>query len=182
MILYYSGAANYEESQSSPHLSLGGYISSVAIPNDRVGATLRSISALNKSRNSKQLLMAVLKNTSGSEATNVTIYYDYPTDGQYKLELAFVSPSVDGDSNPIFEKIQSANDLPLSATFAEYNGVANEVNIGSVANDATVGIWMKATLISANIVPKTDQEIYDAFVADETDLTEEEINFSITYD
>ena len=187
MKLYYSGASNFEDSQFDINKALGNYISSDELPNDRLGATFRSVTSLVKSRNDKQVFMLILKNTTGSAVTNVTIFTTYPQDGEsndigkYKVELAFVTPTTDGDGNPVFEKIASSNSLPLTGSFAEYNRTANEIDIGSINDGDSVGIWFKATLVPANNVVLTDQQLYDNFTNAVTLDTEEEISMSITY-
>ena len=187
MKLYYSGASNFEDSQFDINKSLGNYISSDELPNDRLGATFRSVTSLVKTRNDKQVFMLILKNTTGSTATDVTIYSIYPQDGElndigkYKLELAFVSPTTDSDGNPVFEKISSPNSLPLTGTFAEYNRVGNAVNIGNINDGDSIGIWFKATLIPANNAALTDQQLYDNYTNSVSLETEEEINFVISY-
>lgn len=190
MILYYSGASNYQESQKNPTLSLGNYISSDAVPNDTLGATFKEISSLVKSRNDKQIFMLILKNTTGATTSGITIYYDYPTNdedeviGKYKLELAFVNPTLDSQGNPQFERINSSSSSPLVGTFQEYNTIANQATIpGSLTANQTLGIWFKVTLVSENNVPLTDQQLYNNYIADPQIIqeTEQEINFIINY-
>ena len=181
MILYYTGASNDAEAQTKVPLSLGNYVSSSPVPSGQVGATLRDVTRLAEQNNNKYVFMLALKNTTGSAATDVTIYYDYPSDNQYSLELAFVSPTADSDGNEVYEKILSTNSLPITGTFAEYSGVGNATNIGAIADGVSVGIWFKATLVAANIAEPTCDELYASFLADETDETEQEINFAISY-
>jgi hypothetical protein len=181
MILYYTGASNNAEAQTKINLSLGNYVSSSLVPSGHVGATLRDVTRLTKQNNKKYVFMLALKNTTGSLATDVTIYYDYPTNNQYRLELAFVSPSTDLASNEVYEKILNTSSLPITGTFAEYSSVGNAVNIGNIANGVSVGVWFKATLIPASIVAPTCDALYAAFLAEEEEITEQEINFSISY-
>jgi len=187
MRLFYSGASNYEASQFDVNKSLGNYISSDEVPNDRVGATFRSVSELVKSRDDKQVFMLILKNTTGSDVTDVTIYYDYEQDGEsnniskYVLEVAFVAPTTDSDGNPVYEKIMSSNSLPLVGDFNEYDGIANQIDIGGLTANETVGIWFKATLNNANNQPLTDQELYDNFTNNVALAESQDIDFVITY-
>tara|TARA_R110002020_G_scaffold78595_1_gene197527 strand:- start:216 stop:749 length:534 start_codon:yes stop_codon:yes gene_type:complete len=176
MNLYYTGAANLDEAQQNPTLSLGNYISSTQVPNDFLGATFEEISKLKITRGSKQVFMLALKNTTGSTATDVTIYYDYPTSNKYSLQLAFVSPS-----NDLFEKIPSNQSSPLSATFVEYSGVGNAVNIGDIANNAYIGVWFRAELVASNVDQLTCDELYDNYVAETVTPTEESLSFVISY-
>jgi hypothetical protein len=176
MNLYYTGASNLNDAQENPNLSLGNYISATLVPNDFLGATFSEVSKLKKSRNSKQVFMLALKNTTGSTATDVTIYYDYPTSNKYSVELAFVSPS-----SGVFEKIASNQASPLSGTFAEYSGVGNAVNIGDIDDGDYVGIWFKSTLVAANVAQSTSDELYADYVAETVIPTEEELSFVISY-
>lgn len=184
MILFYSGASNYEDIQSDINLSLGQYISNTQVPNDVIGATFGSVSILKKSRNDKQVFLLVLKNTTGSDVTDILIHYDYPDPvegGKYILELAFVNPTLDSDGNPVFEKIPSPNSLPLTGSFSEYNGITNQVNIGNLNSDQTIGVWFKSTLNQANNVNLTDQQLYDNFADNKNLDQQEQINFVINY-
>lgn len=187
MQLYYSGASNFEESQRDINLSLGNYISSDIIPNDQLNKIIRAVSELVKSKNDKQVFMLILKNTTASTVTDVTVHSVYPQNeelediGKYKLELAFVSPATDSEGNPVFEKIVAPNSLPVTATFAEYNRVDNAVNIGNIDSGSTVGIWFKVTTVDVNVAPKTDAELYEEYLAGTNLDTQEEITLSISY-
>tara|TARA_X000001382_G_scaffold8122_2_gene5903 strand:+ start:15160 stop:15738 length:579 start_codon:yes stop_codon:yes gene_type:complete len=191
MRLFYSGAANFEAPQPNVSQSLGNYISSDQVPNDRVGATLSSISRLIKQDDDKQVFLLVLKNNTGSDATGITIYYDYPTidvEGvptpinKYKVELAFVDPAIDSNGDPIYEKIDSSKSLPLTGTFAEYVGSGSPAAIGDLSNEQTIGIWFKATLDPTNNTPLTDQELFDNYESGNVvDQSKETISFFIEY-
>ncbi len=187
MKLYYTGAANAGDSQTRPSMSLGNYISSVEVPNDMLGATLGEISRLLVQENKKQVFCLALTNTTGSTATDVTIYYDYPVNeddepiNKYKLELAFVTPTEDSDGNPYFEKISSNQASPIAATFDEYDGEANEVNVGNILSGKSLGIWFKATLVPENVAEKTCTVLHEEFEAGTEVEKQQEISFSISY-
>jgi len=181
MILYYTGASNNNEAQPKVNLSLGNYVSNSPVPSGQIGATLNNVTKLTEARNDKYIFMLALKNTTSSEAVDVTIYYDYPTDNQYKLELAFVSPSTDSLGDELYEKILSTSSLPITGTFAEYSGVGNAINIGNIVAGESIGIWFKATLIAANIAEPTCDELYSDFTNEVEEVKEQEINFSISY-
>lgn len=181
MKLYYTGASNSGEVQDKVSLSLGNYVSSTETPNDTLGATLEEITNLKISRNSKQVFMLALKNTTGATVTDVSIYYDYPDDNKYKLELAFVSPATDSNGDEYYEKISSPQSSPLQATFTEHSGVANIINVGDINNGESLGIWFKATLVAANNTVRTCDQIYEDYTNSVVLETQQDLSFIIQY-
>lgn len=141
MILLYTGAQSANAPQINADKSLGGYVSLTGIPNGRLSNIFPTVAKSDVLQNRSLIRMIALKNTTGADVTNVAIYTDV-TGAKTKLKLAAVTPALDSANNSFFESVMDGSSLPYQATLDYHEGVGNAIAVGTIANNATVGIWI----------------------------------------
>lgn len=142
MILLYTGSQSANAPQIVASNSLGGYVSSSPIPNGRIANLFSTIAKGDVTGNKSVIRMIALKNTTGSAVTGVTVYSSIGENSHIKLKLAAVSPALDGNGNPVFESVFDGNSIPYQATLSYHEGSDNSINVGSMAANAVIGIWI----------------------------------------
>lgn len=139
MRLYYTNISTQEGQQTQPDLSLGGFISSTIVPNNSLNNLFADISCYSVAESRDEHIALALRNESGVVANNVTLYFIYPEDTQYSIQMAFVAFNVNGE----IESINSPYDSPYNATFNPADGELNAITIGDIQPDEYIGIWFK---------------------------------------
>lgn len=188
MKFYYTTSGEVESSQRKKSSSLGGYKSSTVIPNDDLNNLFGDITPFGITQNKPIYIGVMLKNETGSDATGITFYFDYPTDPQIaysKLEIAIVSLAQDAEGNYYMEHVDTQYSKPYNATFQESNGVGDSISLPDMVADSMLGMWIKRTIDIEAI--NTDYEDYiskptgsDLYVQKELDI-EDSIDIVIDY-
>jgi len=188
MILYLTLTAGYDEAQSSPQKSLGGYKSSNFIDNDMFGNFFTDITQYTIGQNRNEYIGLILKNTTGGAITGAKIWTVTPATSYSKIEIGVqLSLSTDADGNKYMEYVQSINSKPVQPTIAERELEGNALAIGDMIADAEVGIWIKRSLLISVI--EADQEdlversgdaqsLYQEIVKGTSDSIEVKISYS----
>ena len=78
MIFYYTGSEFYNAVQNNVEKSIGGYLSSSQVPNQSLNNVFSDISKISKEQGLVETKAIVLKNTTGTDVTNVNLYQNYP--------------------------------------------------------------------------------------------------------
>lgn len=161
MRFLYTGAKIFNDKQDNYLLSLGGFISSTIVPNDRLNNIFSDISYLSFTNNTTECKALILENVSGVIVQNVRLGYKYPTNKIFKMEIAAVALSVSSPQQ--IEKIANSTDIPYYANFAEAMISQDEttddsINIGNLANNARIAIWFKKSIVDP--APITDYYTY----------------------
>jgi hypothetical protein len=157
MILIYSGASAANQSQPDPEKSLGGFISNSQIPSGILNSIFSDISQLALENDTVDTKAFFIKNTTGAIVNNIQFAIIYPQNTRntvLKYEVAFVSPN----SASKIETIINSKATPYLGTFTEPydDGVTNnQVNIGNLADGASIGVWIRRTILKQN--PTFDQ-------------------------
>jgi hypothetical protein len=148
MKLYYTSITGESQIQSDPRLSLGGYKSASPLPNNAFDNLFSEITQFMLSKTPEDEFIAlVLKNETGVEVDNLWLWFEYP-DGSYsKYLVAAVDMTADANGVLQMEHIPNRNSKPLYADFYEASGQVNAVEIGTVAIDGMVGIWIQRSLV-----------------------------------
>lgn len=141
MKLYYTGAVGYQKPQSDPNLSLGGFISSTVIPNDKLGNIFPEVSSQTLKSDDFYTIGIVLKNEM-LDIQNLKVWTTKEEE-DITLEIAFVKPAKDITSRCYLEKLTSPNESPYIGDFLNINGEVNKVNLGALAKDEYMGIWIR---------------------------------------
>lgn len=175
MRLFYTGAQVKDASQSNPLQSLGGFVSSSVVPNNKLNSLFPNLDSNDLSEGLEDIIGVVLKNETGATVTNLRIFAELIPDNNAKFELAAVSLN----SNGFMELVNDRKSLPYLGTFYDIMDVVNErVISASFDNNEMIGLWIKR--IVEKTKPKTCDELYESF-GDEID-TKETLKFVINYD
>ena len=145
MRLYYTTTADPLTPQNKKNVSLGGYQSSTVIPNDELNNLFGDITPFGLNRNKAQYIGIMLKNETGGDLTDIMFHFNYPENCYYKLEIAAITPTLDSEGNYVIEHIDTQYSKPYTATFVEANGSDNAVNLGNLANNGLLGLFIKRT-------------------------------------
>ena len=151
MRLYYTSISGEDLTQTRSDLSLGGFRSGTVIPNNKFGNLFGDLSCYSINQNEEEFIATALKNETGAQVENVTIYLDYPkktVDGVEIIDsqkLIEVSP-VAFNSNNELEIIGTPYSEPYTTEFYSIEGVANAINIGSIPIDGQIGLWLKRVI------------------------------------
>ena len=143
MIFYYTGSEFYNAVQNNVEKSIGGYLSSSQVPNQSLNNVFSDISKISKEQGLVETKAIVLKNTTGTDVTNVNLYQNYPVGVLCKIEWAAVS-LVGGQK---MEKIPNFRSCPYVGTFNEPNGAGNQILLSNnfVKNDV-IGLCVRRTI------------------------------------
>jgi hypothetical protein len=154
MRLYYTNISTNGGVQTRPDLSLGGFISSSVVSNDRYKNLFSDVSCYSVQENKDEYIGLALLNETGADVQNVTFYFTYPEQRQKDIEIAFVS----FNANDEMEIIPNSYSAPYNATFNAADGELNAITIGTIAADEKVGIWFKKILNIDNITEEYSNE------------------------
>lgn len=145
MELRYSGASKADGIQKSPNLSLGGFVSGTIVPNDSLGNILSEVSLLNQQNLTRETKMIILKNTSGSSKTGISILPTFTASDNYDYKIGFASPKA--GSTSCFESIASSKDLPYNSTFVTLvSGTLIIPPTATLSDGQMFGIWIQRQL------------------------------------
>ncbi len=158
MRLFYTNISTQEGGQTQPNLSLGGFISSTVVPNDTLQNLFADISCYSVAENREEYIALALRNETGAEATNVTLYFTYPVESQYSIEMAFVAFNANGE----IESVATPYTAPYNAEFNAADGIANALAIGNIPEDGYVGIWFKKIIDKDAIMEQYSDENIEA--------------------
>lgn len=153
MYLYYTNITGNELVQSKPQLSLGGFKSSTRLTNSQLLNLFGDISQLSINQfNGNQYRGLVLRNESGVSATDIYVWFVYPSDKYCKFRVAAVDMVLDSDGHYQMEHVDSVNSKPLYAEFFEADGKDNKVSLGNLASGEQIGIWIERELLLETII------------------------------
>ncbi len=142
MILYYTGAIEYNFPQSEPDKSLGGFQSNSIIPNGRLN-NLFPDDTYKDNKDGSIIHRAIILVNDGANTSDLVISNNNPVNSKFKIEMALVTLVQPADQ--IMEDIQNQSDLPYHGTFFEVN-VDNPLNVGVLQANKKLGIWIRKTL------------------------------------
>jgi hypothetical protein len=148
MKLYYTSPTGQDQIQTDPRLSLGGYKSTSLLPNDAFDNLFSEITQFMLSKTPEDEFIAlVLKNETGTEVDNLWLWFSYPDGCFSKYLVAAVDMTADANGVLQMEHVPNRNSKPLYAEFHEASGQVNAVEIGTVAINGMVGIWIQRSLV-----------------------------------
>jgi hypothetical protein len=186
MVLLFTGADAPDVPQINADKSLGGFISSSPIPNGRLGNLFSSISKNTVIKDTKEIRLIALKNTTGVIKSNINIY-SVTTGKSIKMQLAAVAPATNSSSQLVFEQVYDSETLPYQATLATHEGSGNAIVIASMAVGETIGIWVYREIDQTKF-PENDNATSNLSCQDLATLlkaqsasTEETVQLTITY-
>lgn len=190
MQLLYTGASIFQGTQNDPNLSLGGYISGSVVPNNQSNNIFSDISYQAAQQKRIEVRGLILQNILGVDVADVIFGYQYPVNPNFKIEVAFVM--INTSTPTQIEKISNSQSSPYFATFEEANidpnaipPIDNSIDIGSLANQAMIAIWLRRTILGPFSAPvftdvPTQMAYWQALSAPNLD-TAKLTNFQIKY-
>ena len=147
MRLFYTGATALDRPQENPNISLGGFKSSTVIPNGRKNALFSDIDYVQKHEGLFDIRGVVLKNETGAQVANITLYFDPDPNPTATYEIIAVTVAANGS----MESINDGKSLPYVGTFVSATGVANKVTLATtLADKGLIGLWVKRTIVKQN--------------------------------
>lgn len=142
MKLYYTGATDFEQPQSNPLLSLGGYISSSPVQNASISNLFGSISQKALKNGSREIRAVVLKNEL-AQPQNVQLYYDNVSkEPVSSLMMALVSPAQDDCGGLYIEKVDRIYNRPVSGLFIDNRGESNALTF-TIQPSQFIAVWIE---------------------------------------
>lgn len=147
--LFYTTTKGQDVVQSRADKSLGGYRSASLFKNDDFDNMFGGISnyTLKNAESQNQYIGLILLNDSSIAVSNINVWFEYPTSCYSKLEIAAVDLAQDSDNKYYMENVLSINSSPVYAEFFEADGEVNKQNIGNLAANAMVGMWLRRTVL-----------------------------------
>jgi hypothetical protein len=156
MKLFYTGATIAQGVQNDPFQSLGGFASSSPVPNNALNNLFSDLSYTGAMQKKQVTRGLILQNTLGFDCTDVLFGYQYPAfvGATFKLLTAIVTVN----SSQSIERIPNSDGTPIYATFTEANivpadSVNNSIDLGPIANNAMLGVWLQLNILSALVPP-----------------------------
>lgn len=146
MKLYYTTSAGTDKEQKKTVNSVGGYKSSTRVPNSQLNNLFGDISTYTYQNDKTHYIALFLNNDTGSDVSDVELYFSYPENCYTKLEIGAVTPTQDADGEYYIERLNDYDSAPYSVIFYEANGESNKVNLGDITNGSSLGLFVKRTL------------------------------------
>lgn len=144
MKFYYTGVNKEGAVQTSPGSSLGGHVSSSALPNGSINNLFGGISQYSKDQKSKQVRAIVLKNELGAVASPQIWYDNLSSEPITNYRFAFVALAQDA-CGWYMETIGSEDAMPLNANFINPNTEVNKIQLPAMSIDGYIGVWVERT-------------------------------------
>lgn len=142
---YLSGAVEHEALQNSPMRSLGGYRSSVLLPNGRLDNLFDEVGIYEAQNGSEVFRCLFLKNESGdnSAMTDLSLHITGKQDFE-KIKFGVSQPpAADGR----VQMLDSQSDMPYNVTFYEaYSEEEKVVLINNLGAGQVLALWLMREL------------------------------------
>jgi hypothetical protein len=164
MKFYYTIKSGHDDKQTNPLASLGGFKSSIGVPNDEFSNIFPGISPKtikDFSDGNYHYIALMLINETGGDTTNLRFHFDYgsdPVDSIY--EIGVTTTVVDSDGNPTMEEVEKITQRPFSVeNFYTADGVLNEVSLGDLNDGLALAIWLRRSIDKDSITQQYEDSI-----------------------
>lgn len=144
MRLYYTGALIPNTIQILPEKSLGGFVSTTAISNGVANNLFPTITKTNILQNKKVIRMLALKNTTGAIVSGLRVWTN--SQKYSKVNIAVIESQSNERGHVFFELLDDVHSIPFQATLESCEGEENACEVGDLAIDQTVGVWIQREL------------------------------------
>lgn len=148
--LYYTNADSPLGAQLEPRKSLGGNISSTRIPNDELNNLFGDISLAGMQDFKRATKAIAIKNVTGADLTNLSVYLVAPALPYAEFELAFAAVADNGDG-PFMERIDNQRASPYTAQWDQPTQSDPLVLADTIADQEYVGLWVRRQIIDPGI-------------------------------
>lgn len=166
---------------------MGGYRSSTPVKNDEFDNFFGEVSSYTVSNNNQnQYLGLILKNESSVAKNGVKLWFERAEDCYSKLYIAAVELTPDQNGFNLMEDVSTLHSCPIYAEFYECESEVTAVDLGDMAANEAVGIWLKREILSdkakEDVLNLTEQDPDDEFrVIQKTLNTSDTIEMKMSY-
>lgn len=184
MKFYYTTSQGEDFEQKNPLLSIGGYKSGTAIPNNYFNNLFGNITPYTIDKNQEEYIAMMLVNETGTDKTNLSLYFTFPEESYSKYEIGAVIPSKDKLGIDIIERINNIYSQPFDPTFVEADGILNAVLLGDLSNEAKLGIWIRRSILKDAITEDQSTRLEkqgDIYIEKELGI-EDSINIALSWE
>jgi len=158
MRLFYTGASIKNGTQENPLQSLGGFLSSTVVPNNRKGSTFPDLDLLDLDKDIEHVMCFILKNETTQSIQDVKIYSELIQGQRAKYELAAVTVNGNGS----VERVNDLKSSPYVGTFFDISGIAEEVTlVSTLVEGGMIGLWIRRKI--DKIDKKTCKDLYEDY-------------------
>lgn len=181
--IYYTGADKSGEVQAEASRSLGGLISSSAVPNDFLGNIFPTISQLSQQETRKETRVIAVQNNTGSTFTSFTVYINCidPEDSAAEWELGYMVAALDDCADLRVEELPNPYSSPLNVTMETGTGPNNKVTLANLADKQYLGLYIKRKITAVVVDEEADEQMADDYDDGVTSKTEEEIDLVFSW-
>lgn len=180
MRLYYTTSKEGgTDPQEKINQSLGGYISAIPVPKKALSNFFGEITEYTKSNPQEQYICLFLRNELGKDITGIKIWFDHPEGCFSQIKIA--ASDLSGGAS---ERIKDMYSAPFYVDeFFEANSEDDAFDLGDIATDGVVAIWLERTILTDVIKEQKLYEFIDDYEAKEIELKiEDDIKMSISWD
>lgn len=140
---YYTNSQDPNQPQTEPNKSLGGYVSSTPVPNDRSSALFGLVSSYDINQGGERIIAIAANNESQSTLNNLTFSFDNKSSFA-KFQFALVEVVDDA-----MEQIAHADSMPFVGDFIEVlenTTLAPQAVVSELLPNQKIGIWVKRVM------------------------------------
>lgn len=141
MQVFYTGSSNGNFAQQNPSSSLGGYISTTRVPNNRDSNIFGPIAYLDWKEQEETTLALGLYNETSSPLNNFKVWVTLEDGSFIDIDLGLSASST--DSKGVFiESIQSSDSLPFIDIFEGIYSENDALQLASIPAQSYYGLWL----------------------------------------
>jgi len=140
MKLYYTGAKTFNAIQDKPYLSLGGFMSSSPVPNDKLDNLFESPSQSILSEGRNSCIGIILKNELAN-LVNLRFFFELNEKDIFNYKIGFSEVAIQGTTRSI-EKIYSTYSKPYLVEFNQAPTVDQQLELEAFNLNDHLGIWI----------------------------------------
>lgn len=162
--LYYTGAIKFDQSQTEPIKSLGGFISSTEVPNGLLGNLFGDLSRFTVMQGKAEIRVFAIKNTAVVTKANLKCWFTYPNNGSSdtndcEYDVGFAVPTVDDCGDLQTEAISSIYATPYTTLNSGKVGEVNALAIGNLDAGDYLCIFVRRKIKASAQQPMSDADL-----------------------
>lgn len=165
---FYTNSVEPNQEQGQPTKSLGGYVSSTPVPNNRASALFGMVASYDINQGDETTIAIAANNESANKLTNLTFSFENKSKFA-KFEFALVAVVDDA-----MEQIAHNDSMPFIGDFIEVpteTTIGPEFVIDELGSNEKIGIWIKRVM-----------EPQDLAACEDVSDTVEEFNLTFAWD
>lgn len=146
LLLYYSGGSFNLDVVNSGYLSLGGYRSSIILPNNSEDALFEEITVTDAVIGRIDIRCIYVRNNNATDSMNTLKLY---ISGKGNYEKIYFGISIPADTSVGYvQKLSSRFEEPYGVTFVEAYDIGSAGTIATLLNAQTmIALWLKREIL-----------------------------------